>query len=168
MNLGVRHGLKAAVFAALAAASTGLFAAPVTYQFSASNFTSYYGGTAPDSISGSFTLDGTTVTHIDLTLGTHTFTADEVELNDPESFILMLGARINETHQVGWGTNDFWLRFWPTGEFFEFAFSTDATVEYYKTNTGTMTVVSSVPVPAAAWLFGTGLIGLAGIARRRR
>ena len=27
---------------------------------------------------------------------------------------------------------------------------------------------SPVPVPAAVWLFGTGLIGLAGVARRRR
>ena len=27
--------------------------------------------------------------------------------------------------------------------------------------------VSTVPVPAAAWLFGSGLLGLAGIARRR-
>jgi hypothetical protein len=28
--------------------------------------------------------------------------------------------------------------------------------------------VSVIPVPAAAWLFGSGLIGLAGVARRRR
>ncbi len=27
--------------------------------------------------------------------------------------------------------------------------------------------ISTVPVPAAAWLFGTGLIGLVGIARRK-
>jgi len=27
--------------------------------------------------------------------------------------------------------------------------------------------VSSVPVPAAAWLFGSGLLGLIGVARRR-
>jgi len=34
---------------------------------------------------------------------------------------------------------------------------------------GTATVVASaVPVPAAVWLFGSGLVGLAGIARRRK
>ena len=29
------------------------------------------------------------------------------------------------------------------------------------------TEVSAVPVPAAAWLFGSGLIGLIGVARRK-
>ena len=29
-------------------------------------------------------------------------------------------------------------------------------------------VISEVPVPAAAWLFGTGLVGLVGVARRKR
>ena len=28
--------------------------------------------------------------------------------------------------------------------------------------------VSAVPVPAAVWLFGSGLIGLAGFARRKK
>ncbi len=32
---------------------------------------------------------------------------------------------------------------------------------------GTFTFVSPVPLPAAAWLFGSGVIGLAGLARRR-
>lgn len=33
---------------------------------------------------------------------------------------------------------------------------------------GEVTVVSAVPVPAAVWLFGSGLLGLVGVARRRR
>ncbi len=33
---------------------------------------------------------------------------------------------------------------------------------------GTITPVAVIPVPAAVWLFGSGLIGLIGIARRRR
>ena len=28
--------------------------------------------------------------------------------------------------------------------------------------------VTSVPVPAAVWLFGSGLVGLAGVVRRRK
>jgi hypothetical protein len=39
------------------------------------------------------------------------------------------------------------------------------TVDYVLHLEGT---VSSVPVPAAAWLFGSGLAGLAGVARRRK
>jgi len=31
-----------------------------------------------------------------------------------------------------------------------------------------MTVTSVVPIPAAAWLFGSGLLGLIGIARRKK
>jgi len=39
------------------------------------------------------------------------------------------------------------------------------TVDYALHLEGT---VSAVPVPAAVWLFGSGLLGLAGVARRRR
>lgn len=35
-------------------------------------------------------------------------------------------------------------------------------------NGGTTTTPPAVPVPAAAWLFGSGLVGLVGVARRRR
>jgi len=34
-------------------------------------------------------------------------------------------------------------------------------------STSNMVVVSAVPVPAAVWLFGSGLVGLFGLARRR-
>ena len=36
------------------------------------------------------------------------------------------------------------------------------------TDIARLTVVSSVPVPAAVWLFGSGLIGLIGVARRKK
>ena len=35
-------------------------------------------------------------------------------------------------------------------------------------NVSIVTDVSAVPVPAAAWLFGSGLLGLVGVARRRK
>jgi hypothetical protein len=33
---------------------------------------------------------------------------------------------------------------------------------------GEIDVVSPVPIPAAVWLFGSGLLGLIGIARRKK
>ena len=40
--------------------------------------------------------------------------------------------------------------------------------DVYFDNVSVTVDVSAVPVPAAAWLFGSGLIGLAGIARKRK
>lgn len=64
------------------------------------------------------------------------------------------------------------------------AFGNFATDAYWQTDAGTLGTanagfngqsftsfnyeVSAVPVPAAVWLFGTGLIGLVGMARRRK
>ncbi len=39
---------------------------------------------------------------------------------------------------------------------------------YTLSMTGTIGAPSAVPVPAAVWLFGSGLLGLAGVARRRK
>lgn len=46
--------------------------------------------------------------------------------------------------------------------------TTQATAGGVSLATYTFTEVAEVPLPAAAWLFGSGLIGLVGVARRKR
>lgn len=40
--------------------------------------------------------------------------------------------------------------------------------DYYVDNISLVTDVAAVPVPAAVWLFGSGLLGLVGVARRKK
>jgi hypothetical protein len=47
-------------------------------------------------------------------------------------------------------------------------FSLDLTVDEWKGKASHFSVVNAVPIPAAAWLFGSGLVGLLGIRMRRR
>lgn len=47
-----------------------------------------------------------------------------------------------------------------------FAGATHTTIDMHQTANFDWQIVSAVPVPAAAWLFGSGLIGLIGVARR--
>jgi hypothetical protein len=44
----------------------------------------------------------------------------------------------------------------------------DQWVQYTDTDTVVFATVTAVPVPAAAWLFASGLLGLVGFARRKR
>ena len=41
-------------------------------------------------------------------------------------------------------------------------------VAYRLNLTGTVSAPSAIPVPAAVWLFGSGLVGLVGVARRKK
>ncbi|KKM03760.1 hypothetical protein LCGC14_1771180 [marine sediment metagenome] len=57
---------------------------------------------------------------------------------------------------------------------FDAAFSDIDTIKFYTTNSGYFNdfvldniQVSNVPIPAATWLFGSALIGLAGIKRKK-
>ena len=53
-------------------------------------------------------------------------------------------------------------------EFFGFSMGFDFSLDGTATAISTDVINTSVvPVPAAVWLFGSGLIGLVGVARRR-
>lgn len=57
------------------------------------------------------------------------------------------------------------LTFFATGQTGFFGQRSNATVWFDNVAVGN---VGAVPVPAAAWLFGSGLVGLTGIARRKK
>ncbi len=67
---------------------------------------------------------------------------------------------------------DFLAEFGLTGSFSSvdllFDAGDDSFYTLYVTGSWTSYTVSAVPVPAAVWLFGSGLLGLVGVARRRR
>jgi hypothetical protein len=44
----------------------------------------------------------------------------------------------------------------------------ELTIEGQQYNSSFLLTPTVVPLPAAAWLFGSGLLGLAGMARRKR
>ena len=60
----------------------------------------------------------------------------------------------------------------PNPSLFAWAFHFDGGNQYYNFNTGTYYAWAvhsgMVPVPAAVWLFGSGLLGLVGISRRKK
>ena len=45
---------------------------------------------------------------------------------------------------------------------YEWTWGTGASTDSFKLNVG------AAPIPAAAWLFGSGLLGLIGVARRKK
>jgi len=81
------------------------------------------------------------------TLGNRGVTASDLVGNEMN----MYWARVNEADQTG-------------------PLLLDVIGNWNLTSTGQLSYagVSAVPVPAAVWLFGSGLIGLAGIARRKQ
>lgn len=141
--------------------SAAAVAAPVTYDFAAYDFQSYVGNPAPHTnLFGSFTLDGTTVTDVDLTIGSHTYTASELGY---ESF---LGGLACSLGCIAWGTDDFWLIFDANTLAFQNMYYTVSGVsDFWSTYTGEVTV-STAHVPESSALI-LMLIGLLGFAARK-
>lgn len=76
----------------------------------------------------------------------------------PEDNFVELYSRITTTNSWGIG-------FTMTG--WEHAFDSTGAESVVRSNM-TLTGISPVPVPAAVWLFGSGLVGLVGLNRRKK
>jgi hypothetical protein len=73
---------------------------------------------------------------------------------------------INNTAGIG---TDMSLWYWQTGGFSPDPLLTEsALMASFDGSTLTLAAPSAVPVPAAVWLFGSGLLGLVGVARRKK
>jgi hypothetical protein len=177
-----KNSVKPALSAAIVlCAISAVQAAPVTYQFNASNFTSDRGSLAPvSSVAGSFTLDGETLVGLDLTVGTHVFTLGQVGYQVYLPYSAYIGATAaggynrmewswSSVDPVGTSYNDFRLDASLNGYLSSsFAYTVANIGDRFEAQAVTVWDPSVVPVPTAAWLFGSGLVGLAGFARRRK
>lgn len=94
---------------------------------------------------------------------------------------IKLGGTFNSNDFIAGGSDDFFITFafnldtyQPGSILEEFQFATSA-FDFYEAQTNVVTLLyagdvappSQVPVPAAIWLFASGLVGLAGFARRK-
>lgn len=88
-------------------------------------------------------------------IATSAVTSDWITLFNDSQFVIAL------TDNVDWYELTFWFELAAGSNIYDIDFSNGSVLTIDVTPT-------VVPVPAAVWLFGSGLIGLAGLARRKK
>jgi len=123
------------------------------------------------------------ITGADLILGStvyenpsHAYNISEVAINlDFNAGVItqaIIGGLVGGANTEYFGVNDFRLTLIDGGNTFSFFGYTVDTGTFgqgpgWNTTSGTSSL-SAVPIPAAVWLFGSGLLGLVGMARRKQ
>ena len=154
-------------------------AIPIHLEFIVSNFGLGTGGSAApqDIVSGSILYEALSITStidslaaIDLTIGTHTYSIDEVGYayfagTAPRQCI---GGEFNSFCNVGPSDYDFRIRWYQNTLIpLDFAYSIGSG-ETWGTIDFDAFSITAVPIPPALFLFGSGLLGLVGMARRKQ
>ena len=150
-------------------------AAAQVYTFTASNFTSFYGTPVPyATVSGQVTLDGTTITDVNLTIGDRTYLPSEVGyyLLDAAGSSSVIGAYKatpwDEVRALNTNTNDFMLRTDFSPQYFvEFTYSVASLNDFFD-STNVVLSISAVPEPSVFAMLASGLGLVVAAARRKR
>lgn len=136
-------------------------AAPITYNFSATDFNSSFSGTSgPNaSISGSFEVDNELVLDIDLIINGYAYSVSEVEFYKDS---WMLGATLCAFNCMNAFTNDFLLEFDPANlTFYGFTYTLPDVNDIWHSTTGSVTVANvKVPEPGSFLLMILAMCGL--------
>lgn len=151
---------------------SGAQAAPRTYAFTASGFTSFNNTAVPFStVAGNVTIDGTMVTAVGLTIGSHTYIPSEVEYLPWDSRAI-LGGRMSDydaASTMTWGTDDFdlWGDFNNLQQWVGLSYTVAGINDMFDSTNLSVSVVT-VPEPEAyaMLLAGLGIVG--AISRRRK
>jgi len=178
--------IKSHLFSALTASFllvSGVQAALVTneYSFTGSNWNP---GWSPNTLTGNLTVTydptidvtGGTLDGINLTIGTHSFTTAETLFDfvaPPPALgsdkLIVYGTPSGPT--LGFNVWDIRIVInqasTTTPVLAQFSFTPNTLIQRAST-TRSVTVSAVVPIPASFWLFGSGFLGLVGIARRKK
>lgn len=133
-------------------------AAPITYNFSATDFNSSFSGTSgPNAtISGSFAVDNDLVQDIDLIINGYAYSVSDVEFYKDS---WMLGATACAFNCMNAFTNDFLLEFDPSNlTFYGFTYTLPDINDIWYSSTGSVTAANvQVPEPGSFLLLILGI-----------
>ena len=154
---------------AIAALATNASAALITWTLTDVLFSD--GGTA----SGEFTYDATTGIYSNFNVQTTAgaYTSGSTYNGTTSTVFSSFEFQYYTTLNISPGTamdmyyTDALTDAGGTTTLFYFDETVDAFATYRHASTGTLVGVSAVPIPAAGWLFGSGLVGLIGVARKK-
>lgn len=165
-------------------ASAGAYAAPIRMEFTVSGFVPYTDWSDPtpphDPVTGAVVWDGIGYLYsghglisLDLTIDGHAYTLEEVTLFAADNVGFLLAGNVNGTNALVTGTDDFVFGFDTSAPADSlYIYSSSRHVGYWQAPAFSFSIdppgAVSVPIPATAWLLGTGVAALASRRSRRR